>query len=518
MKSESSTTAGSMNGNSPQTPQTSTSNHGLSASPHPLDDGMLGLYDHTDLELLTTDLNNMVTKIMFDMNYDDSKRKVPETDESSIKSCESTTKLDNHYSYNLPISVISMKNQANKTYLEAFYNEFSGIILPFPAYDKAHDCYFNPARDIILKSASNQKYILAAVLANGARLRFNKTQNEDDEEAYCLYLSKCLKLLGPAIAEDDKKLTSNIENVLLTVLLLTVGNASNLKQDWRPHLKGAKDLLLKASVNNRKPSKIFIFCKIWFVTIEILASFSSHKGGTLQTDQEIDDLINSGDEYEQQVLKELGIVFDNGFNIMGGYHHDCYNLFGKLMKVLNRTRNGTFNPQDSKEYLKLFADFQRVTEIQFINKEGIFPGLENEKINPITISWMDVSHQTFTQACMMTILEKCFGETYSSPQIQVLTNSIIQSIAYLSQYSADEEPEYKTPHALMMLQWSVSIAAKNLINENHKDAVSKFFQISAKVGSGGATIALKRIIRIWDKRDGKPVSEDENDSEDLVSY
>ena len=75
-------------------------------------------------------------------------------------------------------------------------------------------------------------------MANGARQQFNKTKSEEDEQAYCFYLSRCLELLGPAIANDDKELASNIENVLLTVLLLTAGNASNLRQDWRSHLKG----------------------------------------------------------------------------------------------------------------------------------------------------------------------------------------------------------------------------------------------------------------------------------------
>ena len=53
-------------------------------------------------------------------------------------------------------------------------------------------------------SAAKVKYLLAAVLANGARQQFNKTKSEEDEQAYCFYLSRCLELLGPAIANDDK--------------------------------------------------------------------------------------------------------------------------------------------------------------------------------------------------------------------------------------------------------------------------------------------------------------------------
>ena len=90
----------------------------------------------------------------------------------------------------------------------------------------------------------------------------------------------------------------------------------------------------------------------------------------MQTEQEIDELINSGDEYEQQVLKELGIILDNGFNIMGGYQHECYNYFGKLIKILNQDRNGKLNPQESFEYIKLFVDLERQRNLQFVDKRG----------------------------------------------------------------------------------------------------------------------------------------------------
>ncbi|RCK60928.1 Lysine biosynthesis regulatory protein LYS14 [Candida viswanathii] len=524
-------------GNSPQTPHTvHTNNSQFNTSPTSFDGDLNGLYNQTDLDLLTTDLNNMVTEIMFDKNYDASKH-VMDTDEGSMKSCDSggpdysmAKNGDNVASRNgigshrnLPISFIKITNSTNKVYLEAFYNEFANIILPLPSFDTTSNTYFNPARDIILESASKHKYVLAAVLANGARQRFTKTENEEDEEAYCLYLSKCLKLLGPAIAADDKKLASNIESVLLTVLLLTIGNASNLKQDWRPHLKGAKDLLLKSSVPKRKNSKIFIFCKIWFVTIEILAGISSVKGGTLQTDQEIDELISCNDEHEVKVLQELGIVLDNGFNILGGYHQDCYELFGRLMKILNRIRDGSFNSQDSFEYVKLFADFQRQSELQYIDKRGIIPnsqihGKLVEHLDGNTISWMDVCQQGYTLGAMIFILKKCFGETYASPQVQLLSKTIYGFISYLKDYPGDRVPEFTVKNSLMMLQWPIYVAAENLTDEECQAPITRFFQVLSQVGSGGATIALKRIRKIWSKRQNNEATDEENDSEDLVAY
>lgn len=525
--------------NSPQTPHTAnTNNSHFNTSPISYDSDLNGLYNQTDLDLLTTDLNNMVTEIMFDKNYDSNKH-IMDTDEGSIKSFDSgsidyvmTKNGDggfvrnggaNTNRRNLPISFIKVTNPTNKTYLDVFYNEFANIILPLPSVDTTTNSYFNPARDIILESAAKHKYVLAAVLANGARQKFTKTENEEDEQAYCLYLSKCLKLLGPAIAADDKKLASNIESVLLTVLLLTIGNASNLKQDWRPHLKGAKDLLLKSSVPKRKNSKIFIFCKIWFVTIEILAGISSVKGGTLQTDQEIDELISCNDEYEVKVLRELGIVLDNGFNILGGYHHDCYELFGRLMKILNRGRDKNLNAQDSFEYIKLFADFQRQSEIQFIDSRGIIPdssidGQLLEHFDGKTISWMDICHQGYTLGAMIFILKKCFGENHASPQVQLMSKTIFGFISYLRDYPHDLVPNYTIKNALMMLQWPIYVSAENLTNEECHEPITRFFQILSQVGSGGATIALKRIRKIWQKRQNNEPTDDENDSEDLVAY
>ncbi|KHC60222.1 hypothetical protein MGC_00886 [Candida albicans P37039] len=564
--SDSNTISGA--GNTPQTPPQQNSNNNIHIEHSQFsNDDIVEYYNQNDLEVLATDLNNIVSEIMFDFNFVKDKNPPLESEDGSLRTATSTngspppleTAPSSHH--NVPIDFIHFKKESDRTYFETFYNEFAQIILPFPSFDKHNKCYFNPARDIILRSAAKVKYLLAAVLANGARQQFNKTKSEEDEQAYCFYLSRCLELLGPAIANDDKELASNIENVLLTVLLLTAGNASNLRQDWRSHLKGAKDLLVKnspKSTTKRKHSKVFIFCKIWFVTIEVLAGISSQKGGTLQTEQEIDELINSGDEYEQQVLKELGIILDNGFNIMGGYQHECYNYFGKLIKILNQDRNGKLNPQESFEYIKLFVDLERQRNLQFVDKRGSWVTSSNSEDNnndaidekhinsllvervPTTdnksqvISWMDVSHQAYTMALMITVLEKCFRENYSNPQIQLLSDSIIQFVDYLYHHDVQNSlPKHKIESALMMLQWPLLVAGRNIASngtadnngntpetiQHKKDVVIKFFEASSKVGSGGALIASKIIQKIWNKRDNIEESDnDDNENEDLLSY
>ena len=432
----------------------------------------------------------------------------------SIKSRQSAD--NNRPIKNISVDYIRLENENDQVYLEEFYYKFSYIVLPFSAYDTQSQAYYNPARDILLSSAADSNYVLAALLAFGARSKFLSSKRPEDEDYYYLYLLDCVKLLGPAIA-DDKTLNTKIESVLLTVLFLAAANASNPKQDWRPHLKGAKDLLCKMS-KSVSHSRVLIFCKCWFITLEILAGISSNRGGTLVDDEEITELINSGNLYEKNVLVDLGIIMDNGFNIMGGYHNDSFDYFQKLIRILNRKRSKKLNLRDSRQYIKLFAEFQRLSEIKFIDENGVISsnaiGILVEQTPNKSISWMDVSHQSYIQAAMITLLLNCFEESYSSPQVQVLTRSIIKMISFTTDY----HPQPLFNNAVMMLQWPALVAGSNVETEEDKEAVRNFFKLLSEAGSGGAMIALNRVEKIWARREGLTLEDDGHESEDLLSY
>ncbi|KAI5954663.1 hypothetical protein KGF54_002439 [Candida jiufengensis] len=475
---------------------TNTTTTTTSISPPFFNDDLIEVYEVSDLNLLASDLHNMVNGILYNMT-DSAKAKSSET---QLKSQQQN--IDN-VGKNLPVDFIKLEDSKNQIYMKEFYYNFANVVLPFSSYDEENKILFNPARDILLTSAAHTDYVLAAVLANGAWARFDSTQNPEDEEYYYLYLNDCLKMLSPAIA-DDSKLGLNIESILLTVLLLTAANAANPKQDWRPHLRGAKDLLMKSSHKKLKYSKTFVFCKCWFVTLEILASVSSKKGGTLHTDEEIDEIINLSSNYEKKILKDLGLVLSNGFNIMGGYKHEVYCLFRDLMKTLNKIRNNSFDPKESLQYINLFCKLNQ--QVNVFDKNTI-------PVSDQNIRWLEISHKTYVYAALITVLTTCFEETFASPQVQVLTNEILKSIEFINDYEAN--PDHKE---IMFLQWPMLVAGTNLVDETKRDFVKKFFQLSSKVGSGGALIALKRIDKIWAKRDGKPLDSDGYESEDLVSY
>lgn len=502
-------------------------------------------FNQEDLNVLASDLNNIVNAMMFESNFDNSKSSLDPgptpVKEPAPKVNGGNRKTNNDpVPKNIPLDYIDVTKSHEKLYLEEFYNEFANVILPFNSYDTSLKCYLNPARDILLKCASRESFLLAAIFAQGAKSSFNKNNLPEDEEAYCSYLSKCLKLLGPALGvdpastKDKNSLTSNIEAVLLTVLLLTSSNASNTKQNWRPHLRGAKDLLIKNTAGKAKfrNSKILIFCKFWYMSIEILAGLSSKLGGTLKTDAELDLLITCGDKYEIKVLKELGLILDNGFNLIGGYHNDCTVLLKDVIKILNKTRNDkNYVPADTFDYVRLLSEFYKQSEIEFFNKkcilrvkdfkDGVVPDgqlldvttVQREKI---VISWMDLSQQSYVLASMITILTKCFQLPYSSRQVQDLTSKIISLLSFLGETS--ETPQLMKC-SVMMIQWPLLVAGLNCVQEHDKFLIMKFFRTAAHIGSGSAAFALRKINHIWSLHDmGKESDTDDEANIDIVSY
>ncbi|RLV85026.1 Lysine biosynthesis regulatory protein LYS14 [Meyerozyma sp. JA9] len=492
-------------------------------------------FNQDDLNLLASDLNNIVSNIMFESNYE-GKFDV-ESFKSDIKEDvslrNSSTIQPDLNSKNIAFDYIQLSSPHEKLYLEEFYAHFAHIILPFCSWEENTQTYVNPARDILLQRAAKEPSLLAAILAQGAKSSFVKNGHEADEEAYCNYLSKCLKLLGPALENGDGKekvdLRSNIEAVLLTVLLLTSANASNSKQDWRPHLRGAKDLLIKYTSNNRKwrNSKILVFCKYWFVSFEVLAGISSSKGGTLKTNAEIDSLMNPGNRYEIQVMKDLGFIKENGFNILYGYHNSCVAHLRDLVKILNKFRQN--ETVDAFEIFRVLAELYKQTEIEFINKSGIISPSDLRPGQPTTghllervfvnkqekvLSWMDICHQAYVLGGVLTLLTKGLNSPYDSPTVQQITSILVSFVEVL--VTVPERPA-ALKCAGMMIQWPSLVAAKNCKGEDQRFTIMKFFKNSSQNGSGGAQIALRRTKKIWNQRDnGEPI--DGSDDAEFVSY
>jgi hypothetical protein len=484
----------------------------------------------------------------------------------------------------VPLDFIKISKPHEKLYLEEFYNEFAVLISPFGAYDESTSTYMHPARDILLTCALKEAYLLAAILAQGAKSSFKKSGFQEDERAYCSYLSKCLQLLGPALGNynkvsDDERdltaktsvkrgsavsksgkigqdgpatayhgddrdyLTANIEAVLLTVLLLTSANASNSKQNWRAHLRGAKDLLLKYFFTNNKSklqlvrsSPILVFCKYWYVSIEILAGLSSEYGGTLKGEEELDMLLRPGDEFEISVMKAFKIIRTDGFNLLFGYHNDCVSHLRDLIKVLNKLRassKGESGPAtfvSTEMYFKLISLFYIQGLYQSIDR-NVYVGQEILKYietggslvetftdrngNKISISWVDLLHQAYVMAAEVTILTKGLNLPSSSKAVQDLVTKFVTMLKFLT---FPDPPLMK--YAILMLLWPVLTIGVFCMKEDERFLVMKLLRLSAQNGSGSAGISLRRLHKKWTKQLCHQ-NDDESDADsevDMMTY
>ena len=516
-------------------------------------------FNQNDLNILANDLNNIVSDIMLDSHLSDEKVLQNINDQAERLGYLSAENIPLGREENLlkhtfipkrvPFDHIKVTKTYERLYLEQFYHDFSNTILPFSAYDESEEEIFNPARDILFLYAAKEPFLLAAILAQGAKTASKKNHVGEDEEAYCVYLSRCLKLLEPALKNtydhnDKQILTTNIEAVLLTVLLLTSADASNPRQNWRPHLKGAKDLLLKYTLSHEKvpqlkKSNVLIFCKYWFVSLEILAGLSTIKGGILTTDEEFSRLITTDDAYDLKIIKKIGVVTNKGFNLLCGYDNDCILPFRELIRIKNHIRQGgqDYRRSDSLKYINLlsmllphtntiYADETKVksdlSKNEYLRK-GLDDSVKKDFIEPVfmgkntyLISWKDISNQLYALAAIISVFTECFEIPYNSPQVQNIVEKIISLIDFVGE-AQDNTFFLKSP--LLVLQWPMLVAGMNCFKEEHKFVVMKFFRMTSQYGAGSARYALKRVTKRWRSNESTNSDATESDSDiDAVTY
>lgn len=413
---------------------------------------------------------------------------------------------------NLPFDYIPVTCNSEALYFGEFYNNLAKIIQPLRSYHKDYG-YYCATRDIILEVASNDACVLSAILAQGARMSYEKHGLKEDEEASYKYMMRCLKLFKPAllrIREDHDLLNNKVESVFLTILILASANAYNLNTNWRSHLRGAKELLLKHGTTSKKGqdsmSRVMVFCKYWYVSFEIVAGLSSRRGRTLWKDLEMD-LILSTSHQEMQILKEIGILRPDGFNLLLGIHHSCLTPIRDLIKFLNRVRNNG-SSSNTLEIIELLSRFNDQLKIKFVFLEGtarmenfqrtkLHMGslLDSTKVpsGKIIISWMDISHQSHVLASMVILLRKGLQFTSHNEHVQVLNRGLLNLVSFLVEC---HDLSSNSKDSMILLQWPILIAGLNCARDEERLITMKFFRHLA-FGTKNSTYALRKLNKVW---------------------
>ena len=470
-----------------------------------------------NLSSLVSDLNKIVNDMMV-VDHNVSSATIENASATELTDTYGGTEPMSHANdlpKNIPFEYIKVCKNQESIYLEEFYNNFATIIQPFHSYDEKIG-YFCPARDILLETASRESFLLSAIMAQGAKMSFKKHHLQEDDEASYKYLVTCSKLLEPALikARQDKSLVnSKIEAVLLTILFLVSSNASILNLDWRSHLRGAKELLLSYSTPDSEhsiiKSKIMVFCKQWFISFEILAGLSSRRGGTLATQQEMSVMLTTDNVQEIEILREIGIIRPDGFNLLIGMHYTCLTPIRGLIKIVKQTRereNETL--PDTFEIIDLLSQFNEQMGFEFIDRRCILKSdsfaqtagsllgevtIRNEKL---VISWMDICHQAYVFASIVILLRKGLQFPSKGAHIQTVNRKLLELISFLGHYL---ELSNHTKCSMILLQWPIFVAGLNCLEDKEKLLVMKFFRNSADIGTSNSTYALRKLNKFWNR-------------------
>lgn len=180
------------------------------------------------------------------------------------------------------------------------------------------------------------------------------------------YLSSCLRALS-SILDNKQKTLNNIDSLLLTILVLASDSSGLRGSQWRAHLHGAKDLLVKyvklgimddkkniMAGNNNSNKGNEKLCSIeltivwlWFYSMEILAALTAPQGGTIHEINDLQDFLpvllsTNEDNRISLASKEFGfsIPCENGrlFNMYLGFDESMINAINLLVLGIECSR------------------------------------------------------------------------------------------------------------------------------------------------------------------------------------
>ncbi|KGK38892.1 hypothetical protein JL09_g1924 [Pichia kudriavzevii] len=195
-------------------------------------------------------------------------------------------------------------------YLKVFITHIHLNIIPFST-NYTQNAYVK----IFLQQAKQSPHLLFAILAIAARYEVYQIEQHPEIHQYeeklnyhrtyrTYYISSCLKALE-SILHSRQTTLDNIESLLLTIQVLASDFSGHKGSQWRTHLHGAKDLLIKYC-RYRPLSLELTIVWLWFHSMEVLAALTSPYGGTVHDFDELDEFLSVLCPQMPQYMKDLG--------------------------------------------------------------------------------------------------------------------------------------------------------------------------------------------------------------------
>ncbi|ODV71885.1 Zn(II)2Cys6 transcription factor CYBJADRAFT_174540 [Cyberlindnera jadinii NRRL Y-1542] len=367
--------------------------------------------------------------------------------------------------------------QPHKTHLEIFYDKISARLMPLEQ---------GLCNEILLTNARKAPYLLAAMLS---------LATTGDEKLK--YISTCLSNISN-VFQDHSKILSNIEPLILTVLLLAADPTSN---DWRAHLRGAKDLFVKYIKFYATPS--LLLAKSWFAAIEILAGLQNAGTGKRH---ELNNLLDVGLYGSNGDLAvEVGILLPSGYNLFLGYSTEAIIMYREFIK-LSHMDNGDILFQMS--LIHSAKEFQVASDNILIPLDNPshpdYSGNEPKNILPWSCygfkenkvySWFDLIHHLHVDALLL----KLYNEHFSMDKTHPLCQNLMKGMLNMCFFYDDATNEIIDPldSRLLMLQGPMLNCGLNCVDQDDKDLVEAYFKSLIDAGVLSANATFNKVRYAW---------------------
>lgn len=401
---------------------------------------------------------------------------------------------------NLGSNYCGLRNCQKQLYFEEFFNNSIENIQPFRSYREGVGYYY-ASRDIIVEIASREPILLAAIVAVGAQITWLKFHLEEDRLEYKRHSSECLKGLETCLRRFER---NRFQGVIVTLLLL----ASNVKvspHNGQSHIESVEKLLQSISCESEAEEstwlKLVVFCKHWLKSLNIkqcLQKLESKENIPLVTNWKV------STSREVAILKSIGIIRGNGFDLMNGVHIDVEKALKELIFCCRAEYSsdtfrmmdcaGLLNRELSTEFYASKAIVKHLSLIPVDLSEGTLVNIAEIQGRRYLISWMDLSHKINVLALVVCLFRHGFQLSKSNSHVQNANRRIVNFVRSLIGATDIWNCDCSS---LCLLQWPVLIAGFNCVKETDLLVLILFFQKAIWIDKFNTSEALRKLKLIW---------------------
>ncbi|CAR29889.1 ZYRO0G19338p [Zygosaccharomyces rouxii] len=272
-----------------------------------------------------------------------------------------------------------MLSELELYYSRVFYHKVSFWIMPFapsPSKNICNEVLFDLLVKINRQDSTQSSCLQSAMVSISAKYLYNTTKLKEHDAVRCAFLKKTITQLTSEFDSmpHDYLLELKIESLIICVLLLTLDSSSFKTNEMRIHLHGASVLLRKyeglteqgtSAFDDIMKKKCLLLAKAWFCTTETIAFISLV--GTVSEECVIDDMFTLGlHSADESMLKQMGILYPNGYNIFLGHSGEVMDQLKLIMKsFVSPTAVDPYN--DKFFQLMMYTDAAR--KFKFVDNE-----------------------------------------------------------------------------------------------------------------------------------------------------